>query len=53
VLRRLFTRELDTHQLFFAVGESLAHLHFLTGEGLVHRTATADGTHAFHRVAAE
>jgi glyoxylase-like metal-dependent hydrolase (beta-lactamase superfamily II) len=53
VLRRLFTRKLDTHQLFFAVGESLAHLHFLAGEGLVHRTAGADGTHAFHRVAAE
>lgn len=37
ILRRLFRRELDDHQLFFAIGESLAHLHFLVGRGAVER----------------
>ena len=29
----LFRRELDSHQLSFAVGEALAHLRFLEDEG--------------------
>jgi glyoxylase-like metal-dependent hydrolase (beta-lactamase superfamily II) len=32
VMRRLFPRELDTHQMFFAIGETLAH-----GVNLYHR----------------
>ncbi|MGF1641800.1 MAG: MBL fold metallo-hydrolase [Rhodospirillales bacterium] len=52
VLRRLFRRELDPHQLFFAVGESLAHLHFLAGAGLVRREIRPDGTHTFLKAAA-
>lgn len=39
----LFRRELDAHQVFFAVGESLAHLHLLMGKGLIARSLRADG----------
>ena len=28
-MHQLFPRELDTHQIFFAVGETLAHLNYL------------------------
>ena len=47
VLRRLFTRKLDSHQLMFAIGESLAHLHFLIGEGAIVRATRADGVRLF------
>ena len=50
VLRRLFTRELDSHQLMFAIGESLAHLHFLRGVGALARETRADGAWLFHQV---
>ena len=43
VLGTLFRRSLDTHQLFFAMGEAMAHLHYLHGEGRLARTAGADG----------
>lgn len=49
VLDRLFDRELDDHQLFFAIGESLAHLHFLVGEGRMAKTARSDGVDLFAR----
>lgn len=49
VLGRLFRRELDSHQLMFAIGEALAHLHFLAGEGQLRRDTRADGVHAFAR----
>ena len=39
----LFRRELDTHQLSFAIGEALAHLHFLEAEGRATRTVGDDG----------
>jgi glyoxylase-like metal-dependent hydrolase (beta-lactamase superfamily II) len=39
VLGTLFRRDLDTHQLFFAMGEAMAHLHFLYEEGRVKRVA--------------
>lgn len=48
VLRHLFTRELDDHQLFFAIGESLAHLHYLVGQGRMIHTIE-DGVHRFQR----
>ena len=51
VLRRLFTRKLDDHQLFFAIGESLAHVHHLIGQGRVRRETARDGVHRFQRVA--
>jgi glyoxylase-like metal-dependent hydrolase (beta-lactamase superfamily II) len=43
VLDTLFRRKLDTHQLFFAMGEAMAHLHLLEGEGRVARAAGGDG----------
>jgi len=47
VLRQLFQRELDTHQLFFAIGETLAHLHYLMGQGKVRRRMGDDGVNLF------
>ena len=46
----LFRRKLDQHQLGFAMGESLAHLHYLAGQGRVRRTLDADGIYRFQRV---
>ena len=37
----LFRRELDIHQTFFAMGEAMAHLHYLLAEGRVSREAAA------------
>ena len=44
----LFRRKLDTHQLFFAMGESIAHLHYLwyRGELRLHGPDT-DGVRRF------
>jgi hypothetical protein len=47
VLGELFKRDLDTHQLFFAIGETLAHLHHLMGQGIVRRRMGDDGVHLF------
>jgi len=49
VLRRLFDRPLDDHQVFFAIGESLAHLHFLMGQGRLARRRRDDGIFVFER----
>ena len=38
VIPHLFQRELDVHQLQFALGESLAHLNYLLAEGRLHRS---------------
>jgi glyoxylase-like metal-dependent hydrolase (beta-lactamase superfamily II) len=43
VLDTLFRRKLDTHQLFFAMGEAMAHLHLLHYEGRLKRSIGADG----------
>lgn len=48
VLNRLFKRELDSHQLFFAIGESLAHLHYLMGQGRITRERDGSGADLFH-----
>ncbi|MGH7277173.1 MAG: MBL fold metallo-hydrolase [Candidatus Rokuibacteriota bacterium] len=45
----LFRRELDTHQLTFAVGETLAHLNFLEAEGRAVRSVGDDGVHRFRK----
>ena len=50
VLGRLFKRQLDDHELFFAIGESLAHLHFLIADGRIERRRRSDGVHLFHRI---
>jgi glyoxylase-like metal-dependent hydrolase (beta-lactamase superfamily II) len=38
----LFRRKLDTHQIFFAMGESIAHLHYLEAEGRLQREIGSD-----------
>jgi glyoxylase-like metal-dependent hydrolase (beta-lactamase superfamily II) len=43
----MFPRALDLHQLTFALGEALAHLHALWYEGKLVRTVDADGIHRF------
>lgn len=43
----LFRRELDLHQLTFAMGEALAHLHALYFEGKLTRTLGTDGVVRF------
>lgn len=52
VLNGLFHREFDSHQLFFAIGESLAHLHFLRDEAVMARHRRADGADLFQRIVA-
>jgi glyoxylase-like metal-dependent hydrolase (beta-lactamase superfamily II) len=43
----MFTRPLDTHQLTFALGEALAHLHKLWYDGKLARHLDADGVIRF------
>ena len=45
----LFKRQLDLHQLTFALGEALAHLHALWFEGRLRRRADSDGVYRFVR----
>jgi glyoxylase-like metal-dependent hydrolase (beta-lactamase superfamily II) len=42
-LRVLFRRPLDAHQTFFAMGEAIAHLHYLYYGGRARRVAGDDG----------
>ena len=46
----LFTRALDLHQMTFAMGESLAHLHALWFQGKLERSTGADGVIRFATV---
>jgi glyoxylase-like metal-dependent hydrolase (beta-lactamase superfamily II) len=39
----LFRRKLDSHQTFFAMGEAIAHLHYLYYAGQAKRSAGSDG----------
>ena len=48
----LFQRELDTHALFFAMGEAMAHLHCLYYRGALTRRIGADGVIRYLREAA-
>jgi glyoxylase-like metal-dependent hydrolase (beta-lactamase superfamily II) len=43
----LFKRELDLHQMTFALGETVAHLHLLWFEGQVKRELGTDGIYRF------
>ena len=45
----LFRRQLDTHQLGFAIGEALAHLHYLEVEGQAARVTGDDGLLRFKK----
>ena len=47
VLEVLFRRKLDTHQMFFAMGEAIAHLHFLERAGRLRRAVGGDGVARF------
>lgn len=46
----LFRRKLDLHQTTFAMGEAIAHLHALSGRGLVSGRLGADGIRRFTAV---
>ena len=48
----LWRRQLDRHQIGFALGEALAHLHYLAGQGEIERAAGDDGVDRFLRRAA-
>ena len=43
----LFKRKLDTHQMTFAMGEALAHLHYLWMEGKLERFLDQNGVQRF------
>jgi len=46
----MFRRPLDAHQLSFALGEALAHLHKLWFDGIVRRIICEDGIIRFHLI---
>jgi glyoxylase-like metal-dependent hydrolase (beta-lactamase superfamily II) len=43
----LFRRQLDRHQMGFALGEALAHLHYLEGRGALTRQTDGDRVNRF------
>lgn len=45
----LFRRKLDQHQTAFALGEALAHLHYLMYQGGLDRVLGPDGVARFTR----
>jgi len=45
----LFRRTLDAHQLGFAIGETLAHVHYLANKGRMSRAERADGVYTYRR----
>jgi glyoxylase-like metal-dependent hydrolase (beta-lactamase superfamily II) len=47
----LFRRKLDMHQTFFAMGEAIAHLHYLWHQGKIRRMRDANGIYRFQRQA--
>ncbi|NTV10697.1 MAG: MBL fold metallo-hydrolase [Zoogloea sp.] len=49
LLGTLFPRQLDTHQVMFAMGEAIAHLNYLALRGAVRRTQGSDGIVRFCR----
>ncbi|MCK2095925.1 MBL fold metallo-hydrolase [Thauera aromatica] len=49
LLPTLFPRELDTHQVMFAMGEAIAHLNHLETQGALTRDVGADGLIRFTR----
>jgi hypothetical protein len=46
----MFRRKLDAHQLSFALGEALAHLHKLWADGMLRRVIGEDGIIRFQLV---
>ena len=51
LLPLLFRRPLDRHQTAFALGEALAHLHYLMARGALDRELGKDGVYRFTRSA--
>ncbi len=51
LLPLLFRRPLDRHQTAFALGEALAHLHYLMARGALDRELGQDGVYRFTRSA--
>lgn len=51
VVPTLFRRELDDHQISFAMGEALAHLNYLVGEGRLEKAEGEDGLVRYRRPA--
>lgn len=49
LLNKLFTRSLDLHQKTFALGESLAHVHYLMKDGRIVREMGNDGVFRYRR----
>ncbi|HUG57924.1 MAG TPA: MBL fold metallo-hydrolase, partial [Candidimonas sp.] len=49
ILPVMFKRKLDVHQLTFAMGEALAHLHALYFDGKLERMTGDDGVIRFKR----
>ncbi|NMG75824.1 MBL fold metallo-hydrolase [Aromatoleum diolicum] len=49
LLLTLFPRELDTHQVMFAMGEAIAHLNYLVARGEARRVADQEGITRFER----
>ena len=43
----LFKRRLDRHQTGFALGEALAHMHYLVGQGEIARATDGNGVDRF------
>jgi glyoxylase-like metal-dependent hydrolase (beta-lactamase superfamily II) len=52
LMRVLFRRALDRHQMGFALGEALAHLNYLMHQGALDRELGANGVHRFFRSSA-
>lgn len=50
IMPALFERELDAHQLGFALGEAIAHLNHLVAKGLMIREPDAAGVDRYSRV---
>lgn len=46
----MFRRQLDAHQLSFALGEALAHLHKLWNDGMLRRVTGVDGIIRFQLI---
>ncbi len=49
VLDVLFRRRLDVHQIVFALGETIAHLNYLCGDGMLERSTDAHGVQRYRR----
>jgi hypothetical protein len=50
IIPLMFKRTLDLHQMTFAMGEALAHLHALYFDGKLRRLVEPDGLIRFVRV---